>query len=400
MQFFILDNKIKDVVLTTSEGDTDTKFERARAGQGQFEDYHIECSVYTDSTMYEEFLKFNGQNMNRALAALRLYVVAQMNQVDTVFKNIDLNVHQFRVSVWLKTLVMIASANNVIQQRVYQGAIPGGIQSSPSQTFVDDNKMLENLASFSGEQPWSDYDYLFWITKYNLAEVNNGRVVSTGVVGLAPYAQGNSGICRKDTRQTIIEDELNTWSTMAHELGHTLGCQHDGTGTNNCRAEDSYIMTAIGGDSNQNTLANRYRWSDCSINEMKAILRGTNPNGYERVCLYNRPCVHAGLGGVSGNTDFSNVPGYSTPEEQCRRRTLGASGFCHFSVNADSCKQLGCRIQEGSQCSIYTPGLLPGTSCGNNRWCQNGACVPRTTKAPVTCSTVNLDRTVKSSCQV
>lgn len=396
-----IDKDIKDFVETSTESETDTKFERARAGPGQFEDYHIESRVYTDSTMYEEFLKFNGQDRNRALAALRLYVVAQMNQVDTVYKNIDTNANRFRVSVWLKSLVIITSRNDPLQQRIYQNAIPGGIQSTFSRTYVDDNQMLSNLGAFSSEQPWSDYDYLFWITKYNLAQMRNGQLVSDSVLGLAPLAERSTGICRNDNRQTIIEDDLNTWSTMAHELGHTLGCTHDGTGSNTCRADQSYIMTAVGGSGDLNTLANRYRWSQCSINEMKAILSGLNQDGYERVCLYNRPCTHAGLGGVSPNTDFPDVPGYLTPEDQCRRITDGERGLCAFSQSNDPklCGQLLCAVSN-TNCNVYTPGLLPGSPCGTgNNWCQNGVCVPKTTKAPVACSTTNLDTNVKSSCQ-
>ncbi|CAD5124310.1 DgyrCDS12602 [Dimorphilus gyrociliatus] len=392
---------IKDYVKKEkSDNEGGPKVKAARAGPGQYEDYHIESRVYTDSTMYNRFLTLNGQDQARALSGLRLYVVAQMNQVDTVYKNIDRNTYQFQVSVWLKELIIITNRFNQLEQDVYRNAIPEGIQSTPQTTYIDSEKMLNNLETFSKAQSWSDYDYLFWITKYNLAAYANGQRMSSSIVGLAPYAENAFGICGNDGRQTIIEDDLNTWSTMAHELGHSLGCQHDGTGTNTCDSRQSFIMTAEGGDGNLNTIANRYRWSQCSINEMRTILRGTNSNGYERVCLYNRPCAHAGLGGVSPTTGFPDVSGFSTADEQCRRLT--SNPLCPFvqENNPDNCKQLQCRLSS-NQCTLHTPGLLPGSRCGtgNSNWCQNGLCVPKQSTNPSSCSSVNLDTTIKSSCQ-
>ncbi|XP_041847469.1 A disintegrin and metalloproteinase with thrombospondin motifs 7 isoform X1 [Melanotaenia boesemani] len=166
-----------------------------------------------------------------------------------------------------------------------------------------------------------------------------------------------AGMCQPHRSCSINEDTgLPMAFTVAHELGHNFGIQHDGNG-NDCEpiGKRPFVMspqllygTAVP------------RWSRCSRQYITRFLdRGW---GW---CLDDAP-------GKDRLSLTSTLPGvlYGAVH-QCRLQYGSGSRLCNDMDNV--CSTLWCTV--GTTCHSKLDGAVDGTSCGEDKWCISGECV-------------------------
>ncbi|XP_048854244.1 A disintegrin and metalloproteinase with thrombospondin motifs 12 isoform X1 [Brienomyrus brachyistius] len=166
-----------------------------------------------------------------------------------------------------------------------------------------------------------------------------------------------SGMCQPHRSCNINEDSgLPVALTVAHELGHSFGIQHDGQG-NDCdpTGRQPYIMSRqLQYDTSPPT------WSPCSRESITRFLdRGWGS------CLDDRP----------SKTDLS-----TSLEAPGVKYTIQAQCQLQYGPNATSCPQvenicqiLWCSVNGSCRSKMDAPA--DGTRCGPNKWCISGECV-------------------------
>ncbi|XP_027266763.1 A disintegrin and metalloproteinase with thrombospondin motifs 7 isoform X1 [Cricetulus griseus] len=196
------------------------------------------------------------------------------------------------------------------------------------------------------------HDTAILLTRKDLCAAMNHPCETLGLSHVA-------GMCHPQLSCSVSEDTgMPLAFTVAHELGHSFGIQHDGTG-NDCESigKRPFIMSPQllydGGIP--------LTWSRCSREYITRFLdRGWG------LCLDDSPAKN-----VIG---FPSVlPGvlYDV-NHQCRLQYGAYSVFCEDMDNV--CHTLWCSV--GTTCHSKLDAAVDGTSCGKNKWCLNGECVP------------------------
>ncbi|XP_053369210.1 A disintegrin and metalloproteinase with thrombospondin motifs 7 [Clarias gariepinus] len=166
-----------------------------------------------------------------------------------------------------------------------------------------------------------------------------------------------AGMCQPHRSCSINEDTgLPLAFTVAHELGHNFGIEHDGNG-NNCEpiGKRPFVMSPqlLYGTSPPN-------WSRCSRQYITRFLdRGW---GW---CLDDPP----GRNELAAQPVLPGVL-YSAAH-QCRLQYGSGSQLCDDMDNV--CSTLWCTV--ASTCHSKLDGAVDGTDCGDGKWCLNGECV-------------------------
>ncbi|XP_058398176.1 A disintegrin and metalloproteinase with thrombospondin motifs 7 isoform X2 [Diceros bicornis minor] len=195
------------------------------------------------------------------------------------------------------------------------------------------------------------HDTAILLTRKDLCAAMNQPCETLGLSHVA-------GMCQPHRSCSISEDTgLPLAFTVAHELGHSFGIQHDGSG-NDCEpvGKRPFIMSPqLLYDAAPLT------WSRCSREYITRFLdRGWG------LCLDDAPAKDV--------IDFPSVPPgvlYDV-SHQCRLQYGAYSAFCDDMDNV--CHTLWCSV--GTTCHSKLDAAVDGTRCGESKWCLNGECVP------------------------
>ncbi|XP_076815322.1 A disintegrin and metalloproteinase with thrombospondin motifs 6-like isoform X1 [Clavelina lepadiformis] len=214
-----------------------------------------------------------------------------------------------------------------------------------------------NGTSAASESGLAHHDNAVLITGFDICTYLNEPC---GTLGLAPVA----GMCETERSCSINEDiGLASAFTIAHEIGHNFGMQHDGT-RNDCgpkNGEPSQIMAA-----QLTKNASPFSWSGCSKQYITDFL--DSGSGH---CLLDVPPLR----------DFSfpeEMPGQMhDADEQCRFQYGAQSRHCKIG---DVCRDLWC-LSKNDQCVTNSIPAAEGTTCNvtddmSKGWCYRGGCVP------------------------
>ncbi|XP_033106788.1 A disintegrin and metalloproteinase with thrombospondin motifs 6-like isoform X2 [Anneissia japonica] len=211
------------------------------------------------------------------------------------------------------------------------------------------------------------HDNAVLITRYDICiDLNK----PCGTLGLAPV----EGICTPSKSCSINEDTgLGTAFTIAHELGHNFGMQHDG--------HDDDIGSKCGKPGESAKLmakffhkdSDPFSWSHCSEEYLTKLLDSGKGD-----CLLKIPHIV-----VQSQTEPRREPGeIYNADEQCRLQYGEGASHCRMGK---VCSQLYCFV-EGRGCITNFLPATEGTKCllgvdsVTQGWCYQGDCVESGTR--------------------
>ncbi|KAI3351256.1 hypothetical protein L3Q82_005810 [Scortum barcoo] len=271
-------------------------------------------------------------------------------------------------------------------------------------------KALSIRVALIGLEVWTDQDkisvsdnphstlaaFLSWRRKQLRALPNDNAQLITGrafqgtTIGLAPLKAMCSDYQSGGVNTDHSEPAVGVAATMAHEMGHNFGMNHDSTGCCQARPEDGgCIMAAATGHPFPRV------FNECNLKELKSYLSSGGGK-----CLFNLPNTRVMYGGQRcGNgyledgeeCDCGNEEECTSPCCNANNCTLKAGAECAHGVCCDNCKLKSpgvlCRAPSGS-CDLpeYCDGkaescpanfyLVDGTSCaGGKAYCYTGMCL-------------------------
>ncbi|XP_027023678.2 A disintegrin and metalloproteinase with thrombospondin motifs 7 isoform X2 [Tachysurus fulvidraco] len=285
----------------------------------------VETMVVADSKM----LQYHGNNN------VENYIFTVLNMVAGIYHDASIG---NAIHIVLVRLILLQSEEKGLK-----------IVHHADSTLTSFCSWQKNLNPQSDTHP-AHHDVAVLITRKDICAGKNQPCETLGLSHL-------SGMCQPHRSCNINEDSgLPVAFTIAHELGHSFGIQHDGQG-NDCElvGRAPFIMSRqLQYDSSPLT------WSTCSKQYITHFLdRGWG------FCLDDRPSRKDMMMALV-------APGVRyTRQHQCQMQYGPNATLCPETDNV--CQILWCSVDGSCRSKLDAP--IDGTKCGPKKWCISGECV-------------------------
>ncbi|XP_075826950.1 A disintegrin and metalloproteinase with thrombospondin motifs 19 [Microtus pennsylvanicus] len=307
------------------------------------QEYNIETVVVADPAM----VSYHGAD------AARRFILTILNMVFNLFQHKSLGV---QVSLRVIKLILL--------------------HETPADLYIGHHgeKMLESFCKWQHEEfgrkndihlemstSWGEdgasVDAAILITRKDFCVHKDEPCDTVGIAYL-------NGMCSEKRKCIIAEDNgLNLAFTIAHEMGHNMGINHDNDHPS-C-ADGLHIMS---GEWIKGQNLGDVSWSRCSKEDLERFLRSKASS-----CL-----LQTSPQSLSSVLVPSNLPGMAyTADEQCQILFGPLASFCQEMQHV-ICAGLWCKVEGEAECRTKLDPPMDGTDCDPGKWCKAGECTRRT----------------------
>ncbi|XP_065546668.1 disintegrin and metalloproteinase domain-containing protein 19 isoform X2 [Lathamus discolor] len=268
----------------------------------------LQATKYVELLLVADYAEFQKHHFN--IEATRLKLVEAANYVDKFYRSLNIRIALVGLEIW----------------------------SNWNKCDVSENP-YSTLKSFLA---WSSKERVH--RKHDNAQLITGVPFQGTTVGLAPVMAMCSDFQSGGVNMDHSENAIGVAATIAHEMGHNFGMNHDSAGCCNTPAEDGGCIMASATGHPFPKVFNR-----CNRKELEKYLQSGGG-----MCLSNMPDTRKMYGGKKcGN-------GYLEEGEEC---DCGEVEECNNPCcDARTCSlKLGAECAHGScchQCKLTSPGTL------------------------------------------
>ncbi|KAK7091781.1 mucin-5AC-like [Littorina saxatilis] len=320
----------------------------------------VELLLVLDKQAYDKYLARNNNDVALARQEIERYFAGVVKETNERLAKLANGGFSLRVS-----LTSIISLTTTAESSATESNRIGNNVNSR-------NALLAFRNQAQALEPTNRHDYAVLVTGYDLKR-EDGTETDVRTFG--------GGVC-SDQKRGLIENFCTERTSLAltRVISLALNAKYDGVA--NLCADAELVMSPVSEIPAASQRENPFAFSACSANEIRQYLNNEIATQCLRTQDVANPLNIAALTttelGQQYNADVQCALRLGTGSTLCR------SLYATLNYDATLCHDMRCSVPGSSNCQ----GILPfdGTTCGNQKWCQDGVCTS-SASAPATAST-------------